>query len=410
MMRSWMPFEVMVALRFLREGRVQTLLILLAVAVGVGVTVFLSALIQGLQADLIDKTLGSLPHVTVHAPEEKLLPAPPEPGSYAFRILQRPPERLRGIPQWQPTLRSLAGFPRVVEAAPVVSGPAVLTHAASVRAVSLKGVDFRLWNSISHLPNRMRAGEPRTVGATALIGATLADELGMGLGERFRIEGTGGRHDTLAVSGIFDFQNEELNGRLVLVSLPTAQNLLALPGEVTALELTISRIFDAAAVADGIARQTGLKTESWMSANANLLAGLRAQSSSSLIIQVFVAIAVALGISSVLAVAVVQKSREIGILKATGTSTRQILAVFLLQGALLGFAGSVAGCALGAALATLFRNTARNPDGTPRFPVALEPSLFGTAVAIAACVGLVAAALPARRAARLDPAVVIRYG
>jgi lipoprotein-releasing system permease protein len=107
---------------------------------------------------------------------------------------------------------------------------------------------------------------------------------------------------------------------------------------------------------------------------------------------------------------VVQKSREIGILRATGTSTRQVLRVFLVQGAILGLLGSALGVALGVGLGLFFSNLARNPDGTSTFPVSLDLVLYLRSAALAVGVGLVAALLPARRAARMNPADIIRSG
>jgi lipoprotein-releasing system permease protein len=147
-----------------------------------------------------------------------------------------------------------------------------------------------------------------------------------------------------------------------------------------------------------------------MATNAQLLTGLRSQNASSIMIQTFVVLAVALGIASVLAVSVVQKSREIGILRATGTSTRQVQRIFLLQGAILGLLGSALGVALGVGLGLFFSNLARNPDGTSTFPVSLDPVLYLRSAALAVGVGLAAALLPARRAARMNPADIIRSG
>jgi len=121
-----------------------------------------------------------------------------------------------------------------------------------------------------------------------------------------------------------------------------------------------------------------------------------------------VALSVALGIASVLVVSVVQRSHEIGILRAMGISRGQVLRVFLLQGGLLGFGGALAGSGLGAVALLLWQKLARNPDGTPLFPLTLDPALFALALALAALTGLLAAVAPALRAARLDPAVAIR--
>jgi lipoprotein-releasing system permease protein len=105
---------------------------------------------------------------------------------------------------------------------------------------------------------------------------------------------------------------------------------------------------------------------------------------------------------------VVQKSREIGILRAMGISQGQIMRVFLLQGGLLGLAGSVVGCAIGAVALLLWQRIARNPDGTPLFPLVMDPTLFVAALVLATLTGLASAFAPALRAARLDPVVAIR--
>jgi lipoprotein-releasing system permease protein len=110
----------------------------------------------------------------------------------------------------------------------------------------------------------------------------------------------------------------------------------------------------------------------------------------------------------VLIVSVVQKSKEIGILRAMGASRGQILRVFLLQGAALGALGSLAGCALGAAAIVLWSALVRNPDGTPLFPLDLDPKLFAAAALLATLTGLVAAFVPALRGSRMDPVVAIR--
>ena len=423
-----MPFEWFVALRFLREGRMQTVLILLGVSVGVGVIIFLSGLISGLQTSLIDKTLGSQAHIVVRPPEEmpRILIDGRVAGTDAGTAgrsglgdgqgdalsirIEKPAQRMRSINQWPQVLRDIEQVPGVIAVSPVVTGSAFATRGEATRSIALRGIDPERFVRIIDLPPKMTSGSFRIAGTEAVIGAGLAKDLGVRVGDKIRIVTAEERSDVLTISGIFDLQNEDVNDRWVLVSLKCAQNLLDLSGGISAIEARVREIFSAETIAQGIARRTGLVAESWMTINRQLLVGLRSQNSSSYMIQAFVVVAVALGIASVLVVWVVQKNREIGILRAVGTTRRQVLHIFLIQGLLLGAGGWVLGAGIGTVLSFIFAGMATNPDGSPTFPVNLSPQLFLGTLVMALAVGHFSAVAPARRAAGLDPAQVIQRG
>lgn len=409
-----MPFELIVALRYLREGRGQTWLILTGVGVGVGVIIFLSSLIGGLQDSLIERTLGTQAHVVVRPREEIPRVLPAGVGVVREAQIERPAQRVRSIVQWQRAQADIDGIPGVIATAPSISGAAIAVRGDGANSVLVRGIDPESYRGIVDLEGFLIEGRLKMDGFEAVIGTGLAKDLGLRVGDRFRLR-VGTERDDVArvaytVTGIFDIGNKDLNARWVLVSLRAAQTLFALEGGVSALEVKGGEIYDAERLAVEIAGRTGLVADSWMRANAQLLTGLRSQSSSSIMIQVFVILAVALGIASVLAVSVVQKSREIGILRATGTSRRQILRIFLIEGTIVGLLGSAVGIALGIALGAFFSSLATNPDGSPTFPVSLDVVLYLRSAALAIGVGLAAAILPARRAARMDPAQVIRTG
>jgi lipoprotein-releasing system permease protein len=405
-----MPFEWIVAVRFLREGRVQSLLILSGVAVGVGVIIFLSALINGLQTSLIDKTLGTQAHIVVRPPDEIPRPMLKEPGLQVSSRIEKPAQRLRSILRWQQILESIQQIPGVTAIAAVVSGPAFAVRGAAGKSVTLRGIERDSFLRIIDVESKMLTGRFRIIGNETVIGAELASDLGIMLGEKLRISTAEGRSDVYTVTGIFDLGNRDINQRWVFVSLRAAQTLLDLVGGVSAIEVKVAEIFEAETAAGRIAARTNLVADSWMKMNTQLLVGLRSQNSSSYMIQVFVVIAVALGISSVLVVSVVQKSREIGILKAMGAPTARVTRVFLIQGGLVGLVGSLIGVLIGIGLSLFFQMLARNPDGSPTFPVDLNVILFVRTAAIATFTGVASAVVPARRAAKLDPAEVIRYG
>lgn len=421
-----MPFEWFVALRYLREGRIQTVLILLGVSTGVGVIIFLSALITGLQSSLIENTLGSQAHVVVRPPEEmpRLLhdgrvegtdPAAVArglaPGEDALAVrLEKPAQRLRSINQWPQVMRDIEKVNGVTAVSPLVAGSAFVTRGEATRSVALRGIDPDRFTRIIDMPSRMASGAFRVQGTEAVIGTGLAADLGVRIGDRIRVLTAEGRTDVFTIAGVFDLQNKGVNDSWVLVSLKSAQNLLDLSGGISAIEMRVEKIFTAESIAQAVARRTGLIAESWMELNGQLLVGLRSQSSSSTMIQAFVVVAVALGIASVLVVWVVQKNREIGILRAFGTTRRQILRVFLIQGLLLGAAGWIVGVGIGTVLSLIFASLATNPDGSPTFPVNLSWQLFLGTFAMALSVGLLSATAPARRAAALDPAEAIHHG
>ena len=199
-----------------------------------------------------------------------------------------------------------------------------------------------------------------------------------------------------------------MNRRWVYISVKVAQTLLDLPGGITQIDLRVANLFDAEAIARPLQAQTGLSVDSWMQTNAQLLSALKSQSVSNNLIRAFVTVIVAVGIASVLVVSVVQKQKEIGILRAMGASPRRIMSVFLLQGAFYGLVGSALGSALSLGLLKFFSKITRNADGTALVSPDLDLSVVLSTCALALVVGLLAAALPARRAANLDPVQAIR--
>jgi lipoprotein-releasing system permease protein len=241
-----------------------------------------------------------------------------------------------------------------------------------------------------------------------VIGVELAKDLGVAVGDKIRIITMEGRNDLLTIAGIFDIGNRDLNRRWVYSSIKMAQSLLDLPGGITEIDLRVTDLFQAERTALELQAQTGLSVDSWMQTNAQLLTALKSQSMSNNLIRFFVVLIVAVGIASVLVVSVVQKQKEIGILRAMGATPRRVMSVFLLQGGFYGLLGSALGSGLSLALLNFFSSFSRNADGTLLISPDIEPSVVAWACALALVVGLLAAALPARRAASMDPVQAIR--
>ena len=401
-------FELTLALRFLREGRFQSLLIVFGVAAGVAVVVYVSALITGLQANTLAKTLGAQAHVVLSPPEERVAAALPQPpGEAPFVDTQARAQRLRSVANWPAVMALLDARPGVAAVSPMVAGAALARRGDATRAATVAGVEIDRYDRVVGLRAKIVAGTLRLGPGEAIVGQALAADLGLRVGDRITID-TGTRSETLRLSALVDLGVRELNRRSVIVPLRSAQTLFDLPGGATQIDLTLDDVWAAQALAQTLMRQFPYKLESWQETNAQLVSALNAQSISTLLIRAVVMLVVVLGIASVLVVSVVQKQREIGILRAMGTTRAQIQRVFLLQGALVGAVGSVAGIALALAMIELFTRFVRGSDGLPLFDIALPPALAQQGVGLALAAGVLAALAPARRAARMDPAQAIR--
>jgi lipoprotein-releasing system permease protein len=388
------------AWRFLREGRTQSLLILAGVTIGIAAFVFVSAIIEGLQVNLLEQTLGSQAHITV-APEEASPRALMSESGVAFARRIEPSEpRRRPFDQWQRSVRRVEATEGVVATCPKVSGSALAYRGAAEEAVRLVGADADRLRQIVDLRANLVEGTYRLGGEDAVIGTTLAQKLGASVGDPVRVR-SGDRESLLRIVGVFEVGSEMVNGRWLVTSLRNAQTLLNRVGDITEIDARVAEVYEAERIAREIEARTGVPTESWMERNRDLLTGLRSQDASTTMIRVFVLLAVAMGIASVLSVTVVQRRGQIGILRAVGTSRRAVLAVFLWQGLLFGLAGALLGSMLGAVSGELIESSAL-------FDISVTPRLLFTALTVSIATGVFAAYLPARRAANLDPAAAIR--
>lgn len=407
-MFNGLGFERRVATRFLREGRMQTLLIIIGVAAGVAVVAYISALITGLQKNTLDKTLGAQAHVTLSEREDVVTPAAaPSSGASVLTQTQARAQRLRSIANWQPLVPLLEAVPGVAAVSANVAGAGLALRGEATQSIALVGVDLERYDRIVRLRSKVVAGVARLGPGEAIIGRELAADLGVQVGDRIGLA-TGNVTESVRVTALVDLGVRELNRRSVFVPLRAAQSLLGLPGGATSLELTLDDIWSAERIAAELAQRLPYKVESWQQANSSLVSALNAQSISTGVIRAVVMIVVVLGIASVLVVSVVQKRREIGILRAMGATQGQVLRIFLLQGAIVGAVGSTLGVLLAVGLVWAFSRLVKGGDGLPLFVIALSPALALQVAGVATLCGVLAAVAPARRAARLDPAQAIR--
>ena len=408
MLSRLQPFEWIVASRFLREGRLQSLFIMVGVAIGVAVIVFMSALMQGLQSNLVKRVLTAQPHIQVLPPKESVRVQHTQDGAVHIDQVQAPLQRLKSIDQWQAVLSLVRAMPEVRVASPAVSGSTFIMRGAASRALSLTAVDLSLYQQIVNLSEKIVAGRAWLDPGDILIGTELAADLGVGVGDKLLVQSPTGSSNYFVIAGVLDLGNKGANQRNGYVGLHSGQSLLGYPGGVTSIDITVHDVYAAEVVAQRIQAHTHLQADSWIKTNAQFFSAIHSQSLANAAIRFFVGLSVAFGIASVLVVSVVQRSKEIGILRAMGISRGQVMRVFLLQGGLLGLGGAVVGCALGSVALKLWLQMVRTPDGSPMFVVSINALLLTEALMLATITGLLAALAPALRAARLDPVVVIR--
>jgi len=396
-------YEWMIALRFLVKGKGQTLLIVLGIAMGVAVQFFLAALIGGLQISLIDNTVGSAPHIIILPADRIAKPISNESSkSDTSKVLY---EERTEIYSWQQYVNDLKKDPRIVFAAPAANGSGFIERGTSVVPVAVKGLTAEDGLAIYKIKKKtVSGGMPGLSSDAAMLGKGIADRLTLAIGDKFYLRNNKGDQMFLRVGSIFDL-GAAAGNELVVMPIDMVRGFFGIEG-VSGIEVQVKEVFNAEKIAREYGRQyERVKVESWQEKNRELLTALRSQSSSSVTIQFFVIISISLGIASVLAIAAVQKQRQLGILKAMGTTNRSASKIFIIQGFLLGSVGSIIGVVFGLILAYGFISGAEVVFG-----LEINARTLLTPIILALLAAVSASTIPARRAAKLSPIEVIRNG
>lgn len=222
-------FDVFVAFRFLREGRAQTILILAGIVLGISVQVFLNALISGLQADLIRKTVGHAPHIIGTTPDAEpvaVLPSDPREKTIVRIVTNEGGVKvIRDGAVIGSQIEKLGAFTVIL---PVARGSGYVWQGQKTLPVILRGTDLETADRLYDIRRRLTAGRYEGGPDTILIGKDLAAKLHLEAGSVLRLSAAGGGEDLFRVGGIFDLENQALNETWILLSLARAQNLIGL--------------------------------------------------------------------------------------------------------------------------------------------------------------------------------------
>ncbi|HEY0919555.1 ABC transporter permease [Devosia sp.] len=400
-----MPYGLKIALRYLTAGKAQTGLLIAGVAVGVFVFVFISALIGGLGLFLVQRTVGDIAHVSVEAPDREaglLLPGGEGRILLAEQRAATRREQLRTAAAFLPLIEALPGVRAV---SPQIVGNGFLVRGQQRAPVGVTGVEADKVSAIADIGGHLVAGSAALTNTTVLIGSTLARDIGVEVGQVVGLLSDRDIERPLLVGGIFELGLEALDSRAAFVSLAAARTLFELPQGISRIEIKLDDLDAADAYAARIAADTGLAATPWTAGNAQLLSGLRAQENSSNLIKAFALISIVIGVASALLLSTYRRRSEIGIMRAMGASRSFVVAVFVIQGALIGILGGLAGAGLGYLLLAPFPPPDLATAGD--LPIDVRQGAYGLAIGLTALGAILASILPARAAARVDPVTVI---
>lgn len=407
-------FEARLAIRHLMTGGGQTALTIGAVAAGVIVIIFLTALIFGMRAKLTKTLTESIPHITVKVREPEPMPLSEitdlGAAMSSTRVEKQAPQ-LKYIDDWQHVVDVIRGIPNVRMALPAIQGQGFASKGGNPVGVSITGAEPALQDEVSPVSKDLIAG--RYLGLASdevVIDYELAKDLSVSVGDRIRVTSSVGNTESLSVAGIYS-RGQGRGG--AYVTLRTGQSMFGIGNSVNVILVKVNELFGSDEVADRIQSLVPYEAKSWSREYPSFVSSLTVQSASAYLISGFSLIASSFAIASVLIVSVLQKSKQIGILKSIGATRAQILRVFTFEGLAIALAGAVSGAILGTLIVYLIglplQKTAR-PGHVPDqlFPVAILPEYIFGAMIAAVMATVIAALFPARRAAKMNPVDVMR--
>jgi lipoprotein-releasing system permease protein len=383
-----MKLAFSIAKRFLLSAKKQTIVIILGIAIGVSIQVFIGLLLTGLGDSLVDSTIGSSSQITIIYEDN--------------------------VSDYESTSSTIAASSEnitVVTETLTISG--ALTNDTLSENIVFRGFDFDTANQIYKFDKLIIDGSlPNDVNQIAL-GIELKEMLNISVGDTVAFYSTVFGEENLLVTGFFDFNVLQVNQSWVISPLSTVQDLVGEGDVVAQIEMQLDDVYDD--IETKLLIQTALNDDTlnivtWSEQNGDLLSSISSQQSSSLLIQVCVIISVILSIISVLSITVLQKSRQLGILKAMGIQDKDASLIFLFEGFLLGIFGAMFGILFGVGLTYAFTTFAVGADGNPLIPLTLDFGFIALSAFIALTASTLAALSPAIKSSKLSVIEVIRNG
>ncbi len=399
-----MPYMLKIGLRYLTANLGQSALLILGVAAGVFVFIFIAALIGGLATLIIDSTLGNSSHITIEAPEAEVRSL--LPGSTNVYLLAQRELSTRTILRTADAFEPLiAAVPGVTATSQIIAGSGFLVQGASAAPILITGVGPGKVSTIVDLDEKLIAGTTNLTGSNILIGTELADDLRLSVGKAVRLRSSTGAERVMTVVGVFDLGAGPVGAASTYVSLGVARSLLDMSQGISRIETKIADLQAAPAIAEAIRARTGLKVTPWTESNANMQNALQAQAQTGYVIKAFALITIVIGVASAMMLSTYRRRPEIGIMRAMGASRRFVVLVFVTQGMMIGVLGGSLGAGLGYLALLPFPPVDAFAPG--RLPVDIRQGAYGLAMLLTTIGAVLASILPARAAANIDPVQAI---
>ncbi len=411
-----MQIQLQVALTHLTGRKRQTLVSLTGVVLGVAFFLAVSSLMRGSEKDFIKRLIDNSPHITVYDEYRSPRIQPAElrwPGGAVHVSHVKPPTETRGIRSYRAKLtfiESLVG----VRVSPVLVGSAVLVFAGREQSVTLSGIVPHQMKRVSTIQEKMIGGSLDALQANPnglIIGQGLAQKFSLGLGRNVNVVASKGASRPMKVVGIFRTGNASYDETQTFTLLKRAQVMLDRSNRINRFVIQLDDAYAARDLARRIEEAVGYKAVSWIEASEDILSVLVVRNTIMYSVVSAILIVASFGIYNTLSTIVMEKTRDIAILKSMGFHSRDVQLIFLCEGLIIGAVGSLFGLALGAGLMKVLSGIHIKPPGVSdevAMPVWWGPEQFALAAAFAMISCVLAAYLPARKAGRVHPVDILR--
>ncbi|MBI6873638.1 ABC transporter permease [Clostridium aciditolerans] len=378
-----------IAWRFLKDSKAQTMIIILGIAIGVSVQIFIGLLSKGLETTLLNKFIGNSPHITVYFAKG-------------------------GMEDWQSKKSKIKVVSKDIDVvAPVAEQQAFIKLTDIKEPARIRGFIPEDLNKLYGIKSKIYEGKMIENNGQALIGKELKERLDLKLGDKLNIVTIDKRNIELTIVGFYDLESAGLNRFWIFTDLKTAQDLIGFGDKVTSIEIGVVNPYLADSLSKKVSNSLNdkdIKVQNWKDENKLLLSGIIGQKICTVIIQFFVLLAAVLSIVSVLGITVTQKYKQIGILKAMGIRDGSAAFIFLMQAFVLGIIGTALGVGLAMMYIKGFNTYIVTTEGKPVVDIVIDNKFIIVSALIDIAASTLAAFLPAVKTYRLSPVEIIKNG